>query len=304
MKILKVASSVIPAAVTVSILLITGCSTVTPSTVPMTFIKTHPQYNTYYKNLYDPLRMNQQDYVNVVFRSPAKSIIKFNSGKQVIVRDSNPDVIPLRDGIYPFSLLKAADGTKILSGAFMVRNMDKEVALATLGKTDDTKMLNNDLVRTALKGQLASYTVSFDGKDVITYWLGNRKKSYTGGDPTVELDFSHIPGISMLKVGNRLREDKRAVVKIYAPEKKYDSRLQRMVSSQLEHPIEFTADGKKYRGYVRKLRDNEFTAFVCIPCTIPESLLKAAAGGTVSKFTVMSTGDNPESVAEIIISSM
>jgi hypothetical protein len=304
MKTTKVINSVLPAAVTIGVLLTAGCSTLTPSTEPMTFIKTHPQYSKFHKTLYDPLSMNQQDYVNVVFRAPAKSIIKFSSGKQIIVSSSNPEVIHMRDGIYPFALLKADSLTKILSGAFMVRNMDKEIALATLGKTDDTKMLNNDLVRTALKGQLASYTVSFDGKDVITYWMGNRKKSYIGGDPTVELDFSHIPGISMLKVGNKLCDDKRAVVKVYAPEKTYDSASQRMVSRQLEHPIEFTADGSKYRGYVRKLRDNEFTAFVCIPCAIPESLLKAAAAGTVSKFTVMSTGDAPESVAEIIISSM
>ncbi len=300
----KTKVSLILAVTTISTLLMNGCSTLAPSTTPMTFIKASPEYNTFYKGLYVPVQMNKQDHVNVVFRSPAKSIIKFSSGKKVIVQNKTPEVIPIRDGIYPFSLLKADTREKILSGAFMVRNMDKEVALATLGKTDETKMLNYDLVRTALQGQLASYTVSFDGKDIITYWLGNRKTAYTGGEPTVELDFSHIQEISMLKINNRLYADKRAVVKVYDPVKRYDARVQRLVSKQLEHPIQFTAGGKSYRGYVRKLRDNEFTAFVCIPCTIPESLLKAASGGTVSKFTVMSTGDQPESVAEIVISSM
>ena len=77
-----------------------------------------------------------------------------------------------------------------------------------------------------------------------------------------------------------------------------------MARKRAEHAVQFTSGGRKFRGYIRNLKDNEFTAFVRIPCTIPKSLLDAAAGGTVSKFTVKSTGDRPASVAEIVISSM
>ncbi len=291
-------------AVIVGALFSGGCMSIAPSSSPMSFILSHPKYSKFYSKLYVPQSMNQQDHVNVVFRSPSKTCVKFDSGKRVVILKEGAEVVALRDGVYPFTLQKEATRELILRGAMMVRNMDKEVALATLGKTEETKMFNDELLRTALKGQLASYTVSFDGKDIITYWLGNRRSAYTGGEPTVELDFSGMKDIEMLKIGKRKCRDKRLVVNVYGDKRYYDRESRRSLRVPAEYPIEFTADGNKYRGYVRNLKDNEFTAFVRIPCTIPSSLLRAAASGTVSKFTVQSTGERAESVAEIVISSI
>ena len=183
----------------------------------------------------------------------------------------------------------------------MVYNLDATVALATLGKTAETKVFSDELLRKALAGQLASGTISMDDREVITYWLGNRLSDYAGGNPTVELDFSGTPGITQIKVNGRTAKEQRATVPVFdtagGSGPYYGERKPK------EHSIQFQAGGKSFHGYVRNLKANEFTAFVRIPCAIPRRLLDAAAGGTVARFTLQSTGDRQEDVAEIVISA-
>lgn len=69
-----------------------------------------------------------------------------------------------------------------------------------------------------------------------------------------------------------------------------------------EYPFELSCGDQDFVGYIRDMEANEFTAFVSVPCTIPQELLDAAAGGTVSKFTVYSQGDSTNQVAEIVLS--
>ena len=117
---------------------------------------------------------------------------------------------------------------------------------------------------------------------------------------TVELDFSETPGITQLKIGSGKPKDFVQTVPVFVVKK--EDGIERQEPA--EYSIHFACGSRQYHGYIRNLKDNEFTAFVRIPCAIPEKLLDAASRGTVSKFKVQSTGDRQEEVAEIVISGM
>lgn len=281
--------------------LLTGCFSVRPATEAYTFVTDHPIYGQHQESVYNPLKMNATDSAKVVFTNPTGTSVKFRNGGTIQILDgSTPRVVELLSGVYPFQIAKSIDRTTMLSGAMMVYNMDRTTALATLGKTEETRLFNDELFRKATQGQLATYTISFDGKEIITYWLGNRRELDAGGMPTVELDFSETPGITQLKIGSAKPKDFVQTVPVYTVRKEDGIEQQ----YPAEYSIQFACGNRQYHGYIRNLKDNEFTAFVRIPCAIPEKLLDAASRGTVSKFKVQSTGDRQEEVAEIVISGM
>jgi hypothetical protein len=285
----------------VAVCSLTGCFSVKPATEAYTFVKGHPIYEQHYEAVYSLEKMNTADSAKVVFTSPADTSVKFRNGGTVQIADGvAPRVVELLSGVYPFQIARAVDKTTMLSGAMMVYNMDRTTALATLGKTAETRLFNDELFGKAMQGQLATYTISFDGKEIITYWLGNRRHLDAGGMPTVELDFSETPGITQLKIGSGKPKNFVQTVPVFVVKK--EDGIERQEPA--EYSIHFACGSRQYHGYIRNLKDNEFTAFVRIPCAIPEKLLDAASRGTVSKFKVQSTGDRQEEVAEIVISGM
>jgi len=265
----------------------------------MTFLATHERFQQLYPQIYGYAYATTPDRANVLLTAPADTTVRFASGGSIKIGAPKQKAVSLRPGAYPLQLAPTIGGDSFLSGAMVVYNLDPTVSLATLGKTEETRMFSEALLQKAQDGQLACHTISIDDRDVITYWLGNRRQAYRGGEPTVELDFSGTPGISSLKVGGKTIKDKVATVLVYKTVV-----VGGMVRNiQQDHRLEITADGSRFHGYVRNLRDNEFTAFVRIPCAIPQRLLDAAKEGTVAKFTVRSSGDRPEDVAEIVISA-
>jgi len=271
--------------------LLSGC--ITPTLERYTFIENNATYRIYADAVYNPEIMNVEDAPQFLFSYPQDALVSLEKrGKIVIVQADNKPVA-LRAGVYPFRMRTLQGKQPIAVGALMVYNVDKTVALATLGKTPETQLFNPKLVEKARTGELATYTLKFDDTAILTYWLGNRRTLYAGGAPTVELDFAGTAGISRLRFGRQAAADFVAVLPVYAPK----------TATRQEHAFEMICDGRTYRGYVRNLQDNEFTAFVRIPCSIPLELLDAAANGTVSKFTVRSKGEDEEDVAEIVFSS-
>lgn len=275
-----------------------GCMSVEPAMTPYTFVRRDPQLAQYHDKVYNPDLMNKRDKARVLLTHPRGSVVKFGAMTSVKIGGSDPQMLKLRAGVYPFQLLTESTKSFVASGAIMVYNIDRTIALATIGRTDETRLFNPDLVEKAKSGVLANYTVSFDGTDVITYWLGNRVSLYGGGDPTVELDFSQTPGITSLKIDGASVKNFITTLGVYSMEKVGGVEMPVM----REYPVEMICRGKKYQGYIRNLQDNQFTAFVRIPCTVSQKLLDAAAQGTVAKLTVQSTGENAESVAEIVLS--
>jgi hypothetical protein len=276
-----------------------GCTTISPTLKPMTFLATHEKFQGLYAQIYGQSYLASPDRANVLLTCPSETTVRFAGGGTVRIGAPKQKPVSLRPGVYPLQLRPTVGGEPFLSGAVVVYNLDPTVSLATLGKTDETRMFSEDLLQKAKDGQLASHTISIDDRDVITYWLGNRRRAYQGGEPTVELDFSGTPGITLLKVGAKRVSDHVATVLVYKPV--VVNGMLRNV--QQDHPLEIAADGNRFHGYIRNLRDNEFTAFVRIPCAIPQRLLDAAKDGTVAKFTVRSSGDRPEDVAEIVLSA-
>lgn len=292
----------------IAVAVISGCASAPRrASQSYTFIKNHATLSKYYSSVYSSMPSRKGLQANLVFTQPKTGLIRFGGPSTINIDKRGQTSIPFAVGVYPFDLARTSDKKVILTGALMVYNVDNTVGLATIGKTVDTLLFNEEMLRKAQNGHLSRYTIALDSKDVVTYWLGNRTSPYRGGIPTVELDFSAIPGISELKVNGRRKDQFLSTVAVFKTELGISRTLPRqrvLVNIGLEHRIEFTANGKRYQGFVRKLVDNEFTAFVRIPCSIPQSLLDAAAAGTISRFTIQSTGDSQENVAEIVISGV
>ncbi len=291
------------------LVLTVGCATSVPRELPLHRSNKAPGFMVTDTNYveYIPLSggykssMRTTDTASVFISSPEGSAIVFESGRRHAIVGKDTEVLKLQPGLYPIQLEHAAKKTLLLSGLLLVRNVTKEVGLATLGKNDDTRMFNPELLKQASQGQLVSHTISFDGTDVVTYWLGNREKPCGSPSGTCEVDFSRISGIESLVVNGKDAPTFRAVVAV-ARGTVWDARTRRMVPSLHEHAITLAVKGRKYRGYIRNLKATEFTAFVRVPCTIPDVLLDAADRGTVSKFTVRSSGAAEVDVAEIVLS--
>ena len=148
---------------------------------------------------------------------------------------------------------------------------------------------------------------------VFAYWLGNRNALYAGGNPTVEVDFSEIPNIESFSVTGLETQNYCDPLDAYGPQSGqqcpwYQDKSgagnyrtsPKPVGRQYESRMTL-ANGTRYRGYIRNLRANAYTAFVRIPCIIPQELLDASAEGNISRFTVyFGTEPDKEPIAEIV----
>ena len=135
---------------------------------------------------------------------------------------------------------------------------------------------------------------------MLTYWLGNRTTLYAGGEPTVEVDFSGTPGIEKLWINGENVPGLVATLDVYNVT--IDRNTKAVLRTLREYMVEFRTAEHEYKGYLRNLKDNEFTAFVRIPCAVPKDLLQAADHGTVSRFEILSEGEKKEPVAELVLS--
>lgn len=208
-------------------------------------------------------------------------------------------------GVYPFQLFGAqkdskgksvSDCSKLnnpeFSGAFAFYNNDKDMEIVTFGRAEDTFLVSSKVLDKVRDGLLGSHTISFDGKPRITYWVGNRRELDKGGDPTVELDFGKA-NLASLKLDDKKVDGATTAVAVFAP----PSGPTGSGRVRLEHRLYMrTANGTEYEGYIRDLKDNEFTAFMRVPCDIPQDLFDAAARGTVSKYDVNYKNENGDEV--------
>ena len=234
---------------------------------------------------------NNQFALSAFITTPINSILTFNgSSTEYAIPDVDARPLQLKEGVYPFEITPFPTTTAYLpknshlSGAMVVFNLDMTVELASFGKNDETRLFKPDLIEKALKGILTEGIISFDEKARIVYWIGNRKHLYAGGEPIVEVDFSKNPGITELKVNDKVVDDFIAEVPVYV-----DFTTGNKSKKDNEFTIKFN-NGGKFKGYIRNIEDNPTTAFVKIPCTLPQNLLDAAAKGTISKLKILSDG--------------
>ncbi|MBT5607630.1 MAG: hypothetical protein HN742_18930 [Lentisphaerae bacterium] len=284
-----------------------GCATtprgsMTPTPSQFTFLGKDPQFRKVISQVYPAVPV-QGYMVGAQICRPEGARIEFNRNSRALDLVKTPEERRrFKAGVYPFQVLKYKKPE--LSGAMVFYNIDKTLDLATLGMTEDKWILNEELVTKARAGVLAKYTMEFENRPVLTYWLGNRTDLYAGGPPTVEVDFSGTPGITSMKINGRKVDGLSKTLNVYLITRDPQTGTPRL--NPVEYAIELNCGGKQYKGVLGKLLDNEFTAFVRIPCTIPRALLDAADKGTVARFVIMSEGDisgGREAVAEILVSS-
>jgi hypothetical protein len=223
----------------------------------------------------------------------------------------------------------------------VVFNVDKTAELASFGKSLETVMFKENMIRKALNGTLTEGIISFDEKPMILYWIGNRESTVFGDNPTAEVDFSKNPGIVELKINGKIMNtfigqvdiyknagniintrfnalfnaeknqndtDKKASNKIQSSNEQSQIKSEKKVVSKSNISAEKSsnefymklANGKTFKGYIRNIEDNATTAFVKIPCTIPQSLIDAAVNGTIAKLNIYSDGTEKENIAEVV----
>jgi hypothetical protein len=199
--------------------------------------------------------------------------------------------------LYPFTLERS--GGAVLSGAMYVTGVDDVVALATFGRSEETKLFDPEFIDKAKGGVLTHYTITFDGQPVIRYWLGNRTEPSAPGQPTVELDFSETDGVSSLKIDGKAAKGRVSVLDVYTSVPDPSTGALHRVPRTYRIEIRQT-NGSRYVGYIRQLQATPFTTFVRVPCSIPSELFDAADQGTIAKFSVYPEGDKDHPVAEII----
>jgi hypothetical protein len=270
-----------------------GC--LSPSTTPYPFLQKTTRFAPYFGQVYNESMRNQEDMLKIIVSTPLGGKVLFDGGGSFRVAGGRQDLLSLKSGVYPFRLKfrnERGDRDQLV-GALMAYNLDSTVALATLGLTQDTAVFKPELIKVAQSGMLASQTIRYDNKEVLTYWLGNRHSLYPGGAPTVELDFSGTPGITSLSIdGESLPTFRKEIVLT-------DRNPRR---KEKEYPFQMTAGGTRYRGFIRNLKHNESTAFVAIPCAITQDLLTAVADGTVSQFSIKDPSHDNEDIAVIVLS--
>jgi len=312
------------AAIMVSVAAVVGCQTialstsakrVSPShTSKLPFLQSEAQYAPIAKEVYG-YDSSSRDELSIVFTMPPQGEITFfgrmRTTKVIDPTDTQP--VKFAEGVYPFQIKKTGKKTPYVSGAMAVYGLNKMISLSTIGLAEDTQMFNMDMVSKARSGILAEYTITFDGQDIVTYWMGNRRSlDLRGGTPTAELDFSKVPGISELKVGQWVVRGYVTKVDTVKTRRVRERDAQgRVIMKTANEPnsVEFTmtCDGKNFRGYIQNMVHSKFTTFMRIPCAIPQSLLDAASRGTVAKYTILSPADEDgksEKLAELAISGM
>jgi hypothetical protein len=292
----QVKSVTLPVTVLILSLLLVGCTTLKPCRQAYPFLSRHPEYRSCFNQVYHSSRRNNAEKIKLMFTHPEGDILDFGGAQHPI--DSAADrPLALGEGMYPVRLLGRLTRQPHLCGALMVYNLNREIGLATLGLTDDTRLFKPELLEKAAGGTLITHTIKFDKTNVLTYWIGNRTDVYRGGVPTVQVDFSGTPGIREVRIDGRVLKGFVATLPVYAGGARVGSGRRR------EFKLELTCRDRSYVGYLQKLADNEFTAFMRIPCAIEQSLLDAAAKGTVSQVSVLSRDEKRERVAEILVST-
>ena len=276
-----------------------GCRTVSPTLAAYPFIVEDEDLAEFVPQVYNARAIARNpNKIAACFTEPQGYKIDFHGSlARRITDDQEECTLFFGPGVYPFELKPRAKGQQPLCGAMMVVNVNETVALATFGKSADTKLFPPDVISKAKDGVLAEYTISFDGQPVIKYWLGNRRKLYAGGKPNAELDFSAVRGLHKVRVAGSSGKDLAVVARAYAPQPADAGQAGSPSAHRLEIDM---ANGAKYRGYVRNLTANDYTAFARVPCTIPSRLFDAADRGTIAKFTVFSGTLRREEVAEIV----
>jgi len=325
------------------LMFISGCATTpeiietvviepTSSYEPYLFMENHPILGGHYRELY-PYEEEDEWLLSAHFTEPRGYTIEFYENQPEIVGKSiSPTTNKLltfqfSQGVYPFSLYMAESlSDERFSGAIAVFNLDETLELATFGDSKETKLFNPEMIQKARDGILTNYTMSFDEKNVIVYWLGNRKNLYPGGAPTVELDFSVNPNVKAVTIDDEIVKNRVAVLgfideypeyickhcketgesPIYDfSDECYDSENERhdIITDldKITFPFEMTMhDGKGYKGYIRKLKSSVYSSFISIPCFIPNDLFKTADKGTIAKLTINSAGDKQEEIVELV----
>jgi len=298
-----------------------GNITSTPSTKYYSFLGSHEIFKSMIPSLYPVkgARRGEIDHLNVILTEPEGMKIKFHNGSEQSIgaevkrrREVIPQFFAFSEGVYPFSIYQNRKSGNNYSGAMIVFNTTPEISLATFGASDETRLFDPTMLEKAESGVLANYSITFDDNEVIVYWLGNRKILFPGGEPNVEMDFSVTKDIKEVKINRTKQRDLVSIIlNVYGPREKIRGSDNRYVIDRITGKYKTKADtaiyklemlhanGKRYSGYIKNLKDNAFTAFMRIPCEIPSELFNAANKGTISKFTVTS-GENDEGVAEIV----
>ena len=295
--------------------------TVTPAANHYSFLVENETFKDIVPELYTKTSQTRGEVplLNAIFTEPKDLKIKFHNGSEETIgamvkkrKEESPQFFAFRKGVYPFSIFENRKDGNLFSGAMVVFNTTPEISLATFGASDETKLFDPAMLEKAKNGVLANYSISFDDNEVIVYWLGNRKNLYPGGDPNVEMDFSATKDIKEVKIDGKKQKDPSSIVlNVFGKKERvrgYDGRYMidlltgtyKIKTEAAVYELEMMLSGGiKYQGYIKNLKDNAFTAFVRVPCEIPEDLFIAANKGTISKFTVTS-GEEEEGVAEII----
>jgi len=267
-----------------------GCSSnvVKPVSAPYSFLDGDKDLGPSWQRM----TVNRRpDLISACITSPEGYTIDFYGS---ISREIAPGGATVRmgEGLYPFRLIPKEKNAPGLCGAMMVVNVNETVALATFGKAAETKLFSEDFLAKARSGVFASYTITFDGKPIIYYWLGNRCTMCPPDEDTVELDFTGIKDLKEIRVNGSYIERRRTVVTI---------NTSKQVRANPTFRLDMTlTSGKTYTGYIKNFRPNAFTTFTSLPCAIPAALFEAAERGTISKFSVFAETDKENAVAEIV----
>ncbi len=298
---------IIPCAAILAAGLLCGCQTISPSNEEYSFLK-NQAYKDVYPYVYGEIRDMSKGKLNLLFTSPQGKQIVFSDGSVVDLLAKKKVLLKLPAGVYPFKIIDPETGGMfsspdvLLTGAVIVMNIEKLKVSPTFGINQDV-IFNRDQLKNASEGKLSKITKIFNEKKTFICWLGNRKHQYSGGEPSVEFDFSGNPGISALTVDEvKSDDDKYSVfVESYLIKDDYGIIVAR------EIPVRFTIKGKTYAGFIKNIQDAAFTAFSCIPCKIPEKQIKAADNGTVALTEIFSQSFDKdkvkeEKIAEIIFS--
>jgi len=261
------------------------------------FLQTHPTFAPIYEQLYNP--SVDAPSVNVAITFPTEGTLQFNGrGNRPLRLHADTEIIlSMVPGVYPFQVFPAQGRRASLSGAMLVYNVDSTLALATLGKTEQTRIFNVELSEKAAQGILTTYTVHFDGKPVLTYFLGNRMSQFAGGDAIVELDFSANTDISQLRVNGENLTTFRPALPLFNVVT--DAATGNVRLQPTEYSFTMISAGNAYRGIIRLNNANESTAFVGVNCRIPDDLLESARQGTVARYSIKT--ENGQQIAEIMI---
>jgi hypothetical protein len=285
-----------------------GCKNIEPVDCEYTFLVKEPYKYSVYQQVYGPRRDAVADNkLNVRLSFPRGKVISFYDNFDILLEVGKKYTITPRAGVYPFQILTPADGglfgsnpEVMLSGAMIVYNTMGLRVPPTFGAKEGAEIFDVDLIKKALSGEIVETVWNFKGKHTMICWLGNRKTLYVGGEPSVEFDFSKNNGITALEIdGTEAEEDDKFCLLVESFLCKEENSGKR---KSKDLPVRFVINQKAYAGYIRKIKDVVFTAFVKIPCKIPASLLKDADNGTVVELSIDNPDDDKDKVAEMIFS--